>query len=188
MKNKKLMMYILSLGLTIVIIVALAVGSYAYIRTYREQDKYNQITTLKCISLTLTSNSEEGITLMDTYPIPTTEGKTLVPYTFTIKNVCSTAATAKVNLEILNTTTIASDSSIRVMIGKTGTIVDTALLSSFTTATPTLDNAARSYTIYTNSYLSVGSSQTLDLRLWLDESATNTELDKTFQAILTVTE
>ena len=101
MKNKKTIFYLISFSLTLALIIAIAAGSYAYIRVTREQESINKITTLECVSLQITSVSSNGITLSGEYPIKNTEGLTKTPYTFTIKNICAKPSAAKVNLEVL---------------------------------------------------------------------------------------
>ena len=63
MKNKKTIFYLISFSLTLALIIAIAAGSYAYIRVTREQESINKITTLECVSLQITSVSSNGITL-----------------------------------------------------------------------------------------------------------------------------
>ena len=55
MKNKKTIFYLISFSLTLALIIAIAAGSYAYIRVTREQESTNKITTLECVSLQITS-------------------------------------------------------------------------------------------------------------------------------------
>ena len=170
MKNKKTIFYLISFSLTLALIIAIAAGSYAYIRVTREQESTNKITTLECVSLQITSVSSNGITLSGEYPIKNTEGLNKTPYTFTIKNICSKPSAAKVNLEVLTESTLVNDSSIRALVTESGeTVTDT------------------SNTLGGFPNLSTGASKTLNLRIWLDENATSAELGKTFKGILVVT-
>ena len=186
MKNKKIIFYLISFSLTLALIIAIAAGSYAYIRITREQESTNKITTLECVSLQITSSSN-GITLSGEYPIKNTEGLTKTPYTFTIKNLCSKTSAAKVNLEVLTESTLVNDSSIRALVTESSeTVTDTSnTLGGFPAVNKTLETARSSYTIYSTK-LSAGASKTLNLRIWLDENATSAELGKTFKGILVV--
>lgn len=189
MKNKKIIYYLISFSLTLALIIAIAAGSYAYIRITREQDRLNQITTLECVSLQITSVSSNGITLSGEYPIKNEEGLTKTPYTFTIKNVCSKPSAAKVNLEVLTESTLVNDSSIRALVTPADSGMSAAnsnTLGGFPAGIKTLDTARSSYTIYSTN-LASGESKTLDLRIWLDENATRAELGKTFKGTLVVT-
>lgn len=189
MKNKKIIYYLISFSLTLALIIAIAAGSYAYIRITREQDRLNQITTLECVSLQITSVSANGITLSGEYPIKNEEGLTKTPYTFTIRNVCSKPSAAKVNLEVLKESTLVNDSSIRALVTPADSGMSAAnsnTLGGFPAGIKTLDTARSSYTIYSTN-LASGESQTLDLRIWLDENATRAELGKTFKGTLVVT-
>ena len=188
MKNKKTIFYLISFSLTLALIIAIAAGSYAYIRVTREQESTNKITTLECVSLQITSVSSNGITLSGEYPIKNTEGLTKTPYKFTIKNICSKTSAAKVNLEVLTESTLVNDSSIRALVTESSeTVTDTSnTLGNFPAVNKTLETARSSYTIYSTK-LSAGASKTLNLRIWLDENATSAELGKTFKGILVVT-
>lgn len=187
MKNKNTIITLISFSLTLAIIVALAVGTYAYVRVNKEQERYNVINTIECLNLSISSVSSNGISLSGEYPIKNSEGMTKTPYTFKITNACSKPSAATVNLEVLSSSTLVNDYSIRALVTVNGeNISDTSdTLGGFPEAVKTSADARSSYTIYSTN-LSIGETKTLDLRIWLDEDATSEELGKTFNARLAV--
>ena len=172
MKRRKVLIIISILLLTI------GVSFASWIITLNQTN--NNLISSKCFNVTL--SEENPISLTNAYPITDTEGGVLTPFTFTITNTCNSNASYQVNLEILNTTTLAS-TEVKVMLDD-GT---PALLSSKTVTPKTLDNATTAY-ILKIGYLDPNESVTYNLRLWIDESST-TEMsaNKTFSSKVTVT-
>ena len=166
--------------LIIITIILLVIGiSFAsWIITLNQTD--NNLISSKCFNVTL--SEENPINLTNAYPITDTEGGALTPFTFTITNTCNSNASYQVNLEILNTTTLAS-SEVKVMLDDGAP----ALLSSKTVTTKTLDSATTAYILKTG-YLDPNESVTYNLRLWIDESSTvEMSANKTFSSKVTVT-
>ena len=171
MKRRKVLIIISILLLTI------GVSFASWIITLNQTN--NNLISSKCFNVTL--SEENPINLTGAYPITDTEGSTLTPFTFTITNTCNSNASYQVNLEILNTTTLAS-TEVKVMLDD-GT---PALLSSKTVTTKTLDNATTAYILKTG-FLDPNESVTYNLRLWIDESSTTeASANKTFSSKITV--
>ncbi len=167
---------ILVIAVLLIGIIAIIGVSYALWVLNLTQIGQNDIVS-SCFNITFTD--KDNISLQKAYPILDKEGKKLTPYEFTITNTCDTYASFNVNLEVLNTTTLTNNDSIKAMISSkandTETEITTSLLSSYKTTTKTLDNAQTSFNLITG-YLNAKESKTYTLRLWLDENVDmNTE-------------
>ena len=172
MKNKKA---IILLILSITLVIGFSFASWIITLTQNS----NNLVSSKCFNLTLSETNP--INLTSAYPITDTEGASLTPFDFTITNTCSSYASYQVNLEILNTTTLAS-TEVKVMLDN-GT---PAILSSKTSATTTLANASSAYQL-TTGFLNPNESVTYHLRLWVKEdSTTEMSANKTFSSKVTV--
>ena len=101
--RKKVGLLILSFCL---IGIAIIKVSYAWWRFTAIQDKTN-VGISKCFELEL-SNESDAINLTNTYPITDEEGRKLTPYTFTLTNTCTLSAEYKLNMEMLEGTTLNS--------------------------------------------------------------------------------
>ena len=157
-------------------IIAIIGVSYALWVLNLTQTGQNDIVS-SCFNITFTDKN--NISLQKAYPILDEEGKKLTPYEFTITNTCDSYAAFNVNLEVLNTTTLTNNDTIKAMISSktddTETEITTSLLSGYQTTTKTLDNAKTAFNL-TTEYLNAKESKTYTLRLWLDENVDmNTE-------------
>ena len=170
-KRNILVITVLLIGVVAIIGVSYALWSLNLIQTGQ-----NDIVS-SCFNITFTDKN--NISLQKAYPIIDEDGKKLTPYEFTITNTCDSYASFNVNLEVLNTTTLTNNDAVKVMIssktGDTETEINTNLLSSYQTATKTLDNAQTALNL-TTGYLNAKESKTYTLRLWIDENVgMNTE-------------
>ena len=159
--EKKISLVILSLCL--IGIVAIGI-SYAWWRFTAIQDKTN-VGISKCFKLEL-SNESDAINLTNTYPITDEEGRKLNPYTFTLTNTCALSAEYKLNMEMLDGTTLNSK-YVAVMINN-GNI---NLLSSYDTATTVIDGSTESRILDTG-ILGPNGSKNYSVSLWMDKSVT----------------
>ncbi len=127
------------------------------------QTERNLVST-SCFKLEF--EEDDDITLQNAYPMSDDEGKNLAPYTFTIRNVCSTTAFYQVNLEELETgLKTLSSSYVKVSLnGSKGKI-----LSTYERVEKTLEDTATSHKLISGS-LKENETQTFSLRLWLDEA------------------
>ena len=142
------------------------------------------------------SESSTSISLDNTYPISDTKGLTIAPYTFTITNKCTTAASYSVILSSLTTNGI-DDSNIKYAIYETTKPTSGTLLTSATSYTDTsnlanVKNRKNSYQVATGGLKGAteengtGGSKTYNLILWLDEATGNEAMSKTFSASVNV--
>ena len=159
--KKKISLVILSLCL--IGIVAIGI-SYAWWRFTVIQDKTN-VGISKCFKLEL-SNESDAINLINTYPITDEEGRKLTPYTFTLTNTCALSAEYKLNMEMLEGTTLNSK-YVAVMVNN-GNI---NLLSSYDTATTVIDGSTESRILDTG-ILGPNGSKDYSVSLWMDKSVT----------------
>jgi hypothetical protein len=105
-KKRKIELLVLSLALVLSLMVSI---SYAYYYYETKQDG-NNLAKSSCFKLSFEDKND--INLLSAVPINEDEAATLVPYEFTIKNVCNLAANYDVNVEELNSSTL-KDSFIR---------------------------------------------------------------------------
>ena len=166
-KNK-----IITLAITIIAFIIVVSGvSYAYIKVNRTQVNNNEINTLTCLDVTLTSVNN-GVSLTNAYPIPDSEGILGAPYNFTITNNCTVPVSVEINLETLSTSEI-SKTHVKGNI-KEGENSTTKLISNGVEKNATITNATSNN--LSTSYLSpsgnIGSIKNYELRIWLDENTT----------------
>ena len=176
--NKKKRNILLSLcAIIIALCVCLGISYALWMRTYEQSDA--NLIQAGCFDV---SFSEEGdaIELLDAFPMPDSDGMTLTPYTFTIKNECGGNAKYQINLEVMNTTTLGHD-YIKVALDKQRTI-----LSSNTPVDTTITNATDSYMLKTG-VLNTGETRTFDLRIWVDKNATYAQSNaKRFESLIKI--
>ena len=175
--EKKISLVILSLCL--IGIVAIGI-SYAWWRFTAIQDKTN-VGISKCFKLEL-SNESDAINLTNTYPITDEEGRKLTPYTFTLTNTCALSAEYKLNMEMLEGTTLNSK-YVAVMVNN-GNI---NLLSTYDESTTSIDGSTESRTLDTG-ILGPNVSNDYSVSLWMDKSVTleDDALNKVFKSKIVV--
>jgi surface protein len=98
------------------------------------------------------------------------DGVQTTPYTFTIRNICNHPADFQINLETLNTSTIDEEF---IKADLNGHVTEYNAAES---VEPTIDGA-RSATMLYEDTLAVNSSKTYNLRLWVNESATQEDVE-----------
>ena len=159
MKNKKILLIVLGILLSLSLIVG---ASYAYYMVTASQTNKNHLAS-SCISVSLT-NEKNDITLNNAYPITDSEGKKLTPYQFTITNTCDIFISYNVNLEMLEGTDLSSE-YIKTMVNNEAP----AILSSLDNIPTTIDKSTESRILAQGS---LGSNDSVDyaLRLWMDEN------------------
>ncbi len=156
MNNRKIITFGIVITL-LVIAVGASVSSYAYLRTQVSQTKNNAVTTLNCLSVSLSGSND--ISLTNAYAISDTDGKAKTPYTFTITNNCTTSVAATISLVAQSDSTI-NTSYVRYAFNLSGGTVTSATLGS------------SSKVLASNVTLGSKASKTYQLRLWIIESAT----------------
>ena len=168
MKNStKLMLMITGVLILIVGVVGI---TYAFFRVGGVQGTANTFTS-GCLNISLT-NESTSINLTDAYPITDAEGLNGTSYDFTVKNNCNSATNYQINLESLNEQ-VNSLNADYIKVSLSSDTVDNviSILSSNTSATPSIDNAYESYNLYTDS-LDANEEKTYHLKIWVDYDAT----------------
>ena len=156
------------IAITLLVIICVIGVSYAYWRLSLSQTGTNEIAS-SCFNITL-ENEQNAINLQKAYPILDEEGKTLTPYSFTIKNNCDAMASYTVNLELLETVLESdriSSNFVKLMLDENQPLLLTANKS----VEKTLENAYEAYELATG-YLEANESVTYNLRLWIDGDVT----------------
>ena len=178
--KKKYKVMLLIIG--ILLAIALATGSsYAY-WIYTAVQEGSNTAVSDCFALTFTDAND--IHLENTVPMSESEGKELVPYTFTIKNVCNHAADYDVNIETLEGSTLDIN-YLRYKLDNRkskilGSIEDNESIDFVN------DNAIRSNNI-ANGTLEQNEEKTFNLRLWIDEDSTvEQSASKTYESKIVV--
>ncbi len=175
--KKNIVFISISLGL----IILLGIGvSYSLWNISVSQDTTNMAES-KCFDLSI-SNQENNINLDNAYPISNDKGKSLTPYTFTITNTCDITTEYSVNLEVLNTSTLASKFIDIMFEGNIN------LLSSYDNTDKVNTSSIESRKL-TTGILKSQESKDYSLRLWIDYNTTLEDLNneiKTFKSKIVV--
>ena len=118
-------------------------------------------------------------------PISDASGLKKTPYTFTIKNTCNADSKTKISLNVLNSSTM--DSSIIKFSMKYGSLANSTpvLLNTFNKGESST-NVKESYLVKED-IIRGNEEKTYSIYLWMDESAGNEYMNKTFNAKVSVT-
>ncbi|MDD4795909.1 MAG: hypothetical protein PHG03_05085, partial [Bacilli bacterium] len=153
--------------LTIGIIAILAVifsATYAIFRKSATQTSNNMISTLDCINISITGNTDA--LSLTSYPMTDTEGSTQLPYRFTVKNNCSTYVEYQIIMSVEQSSTITNKDYIKIDLDglKSNKRV---LLSELTEEPqPALTGYKNNYTLLSNSF-NGEESHIYNFRMWL---------------------
>ena len=162
---------IMFVGVSICLLILLGIGlSYSMWNMRVSQETDNVISTTDCFDITL-ANQSNAIKLDNAYPITDTKGKTLTPFTFSIKNVCDTAVAYTVSLENLEGTTLASD-YLKVMVNNN----EPLLLNSLST-TDVVNTTSIESRILDTGTLFKNNTKEYSIRLWIDYNTTLDDLN-----------
>ena len=165
-KSKKIWIIV---GLVLCLVAVIGI-TFAFFSTGGTQDTANTFTS-GCLNIELTDASA-SINLTNTYPISDVEGVNSTSYDFTIRNTCDTATNYSINLESLNEVANSLNADY-IKVSLSSDTFDNVIskLSDNTEATPEIDGAYESYTLYTAS-LGAHETKTYHLKLWIDYDAT----------------
>ena len=161
LSDKKTIITVLSIILVLTIMSSTTYAIFFRVNTFENTESYT--------AGVLDIEVEEGSTLSlaNTLPITDSEGASLTPYTFTVKNVGNLTYTF--DLKMLSTTSSnpINSSYIKVKLDDN----EPVLLSSLTNGI-----------IGSDIRLNPGESITMSIRIWLDINTPNTEIGKSFSA------
>jgi len=181
LKNKKVVYTII--GIVSVLLVALA-ATYAYWLVTKTQTGENEITA-GCLDITI-SGEKNDIELTNQFPMSDEDGMKLIPYEFTVTNNCNTSVDYHVNLEAIEAGDEIGTDSIKAVLNES----TPRKLYNYVGADTTIENAYEAYTLGYGTLAasgSEGSSTTYKLRVWIDEDAPISEMNKTFKSKISVT-
>ena len=169
-KDKKKIRIYFSLLVTVICIIGV---SYAFFQLFLKQSDNNTLVSRTCFDTSLTENTEK-IVLENAYPIVDSEGLKGTPFTFTLKNNCSSYIRLYITIDSEHRgnlgTTYLDDNYIKVNISPKGTTSGQSVVLGSKKLTD-LDNNRKGY-IIVNTGLQANEEKSFDLRLWMDEAVT----------------
>lgn len=192
--------YKITLGvITIMILITISIGtSYSFYSVSDTQTSPNSLATT-CFEISY--NGSNAINLTGdgkyAYPMSETVATAKTPYTFTIKNTCTSAnASGGINYDVsINTLTGETSNltpSLRYKLDKTAPAIangTSAMLSSLTDKLganiKASYNVSKSYNLVSG-VLAPNESVTYNLYLWIDENAGNEVMGNTFNGKILV--
>ena len=179
--KKKNKVILLSVG--ILLVLSLIIGfTYAFYMFSVSQEGTNTFSS-DCFRIEYTDSN--AISLEDAFPISESEASDLVPYTFTVSNVCNSSIDYKINIEELNTSNLDIN-SIRFKLDNHFSQI-LGSIDNNDPATFVNQNVLLSKTIFNGSLMG-NSSRTFNLKLWVDENSTvEQSANKTFESKVVVT-
>ena len=169
-KNKKKIKIYYSLLVTVLCIIGV---SYAFFTLVLRQTDNNTVASRTCFNTTLTEETER-VVLENAYPIVDSEGLKGTPFTFKLKNNCSSYIRIYITIDSEHRgnlgTTYLDDNYIKVNISPKGTTSGQSIILGSKKLTE-LDNNRKGYIII-NTGLQANEEKSYDLRLWMDENVT----------------
>ena len=169
-KDKKKIRIYFSLLVTVICIIGV---SYAFFQLFLKQSDNNTLVSRTCFDTSLTENTEK-IVLENVYPVVDSEGLKGTPFTFTLKNNCSSYIRLYITIDSEHRgnlgTTYLDDNYIKVNISPKGTTSEQSVVLGSKKLTD-LDNNRKGY-IIVNTGLQANEEKSFDLRLWMDEAVT----------------
>ena len=169
-KDKKKIRIYFSLLVTVICIIGV---SYAFFQLFLKQSDNNTLVSRTCFDTSLTENTEK-IVLENAYPVVDSEGLKGIPFTFTLKNNCSSYIRLYITIDSEHRgnlgTKYLDDNYIKVNISPKGTTDGQSIVLGSKKLTD-LDNNRKGY-IIVNTGLQANEEKSFDLRLWMDENVT----------------
>ena len=168
-KRKNLKLYY---GLLITVICIIGV-SFAWFRLYLSQNEDNTLASRTCFNTTLTENTSK-IEITDAFPISDEDGLKQTPFTFTLKNNCSSYVKAYILIESTyranSSTSYLSDNYLKVNVSPKNKNSNPSVILGTQTLTD-IENSSKGYVLAT-AYLGTNEEKSFDLRIWMDSAVT----------------
>ena len=175
--NKKKLIVLISIA--ILLLASIVIGTSYAMWSFSHVQELSNVMETDCFKFTYIDQDE--IDLNNTFPITEEEANELIPYQFTIKNVCNHNANYNINIETLNNSNLGNE-YIRVKLSDR----NSKLLSEYQ-ETETTINKAKESRVLESDVLYAGEEKQYTLRIWLDEEATNEEVgNKIFTSKITL--
>lgn len=168
------------LGLFVILLTITVLGiSYAWLNLSLTTSKTNVITA-GVLDISLVDGDSVGISEISALPISDEVGMTLTPYTFILENNGNIASEYTIYLDdkaLLANEIKMPDTMLKYNITKDGVNVNTALLN---------ESGSFPNRILDSGTISAGEEYTYNLRLWIDEDATNEIMNTTYRGMIRV--
>ena len=191
--DKKTRLIIIGI-LSIIIVILLSLGlTKAFMKPVEQGGNLTEISLESCAKIKLTGTS--SINLSSSYPMSRNRGLQTTPYSLTVTSYCDSYVGFNLYIATLNTNTL-TDENIHYILTEKGskTAVVEGILSSATDGSSDFSDTDKTelntglkgtyskiYKIHNTSVTLKGNKQ-YDLYLFVDESSTNTSMNKTFKA------
>ncbi len=184
-KRKRRLTLYYSLLVTIVCIIGV---SFAWFRLYLSQQEDNTLASRTCFNTTLTEENSK-IELTDAFPITDAKGLKQTPFTFTVKNNCSSYVKMYITIDSTYRTSTdssyLSDNYIKVNLSPKGTTDNNSVILGEQSLTD-LDNNSKGYILITTG-LKANEEKSYDLRIWMDSAVTKEQgLNKSWSGKIVV--
>ena len=180
--------------LSIIIVILLSLGlTKAFMKPVEQGGNLTEISLESCAKIKLTGTS--SINLSSSYPMSRNRGLQTTPYSLTVTSYCDSYVGFNLYIATLNTNTL-TDENIHYILTEKGskTAVVEGILSSATDGSSDFSDTDKTelntglkgtyskiYKIHNTTVALKGNKQ-YDLYLFVDESSTNTSMNKTFKA------
>ena len=191
--DKKTRLIIIGI-LSIIIVILLSLGlTKAFMKPVEQGGNLTEISLDSCAKIKLTGTS--SINLSSSYPMSRNRGLQTTPYSLTVTSYCDSYVGFNLYIATLNTNTL-TDENIHYILTEKGskTAVVEGVLSSTTDGSSDFSDTDKTelntglkgtygsiYKIHNTTVALKGNKQ-YDLYLFVDESSTNTSMNKTFKA------
>ena len=191
--DKKTRLIIIGI-LSIIIVILLSLGlTKAFMKPIEQGGNLTEISLESCAKIKLTGTS--SINLSSSYPMSRNRGLQTTPYSLTVTSYCDSYVGFNLYIATLNTNTL-TDENIHYILTEKGskTAVVEGVLSSATDGSSDFSDTDKTelntglkgtyskiYKIHNTSVALKGNKQ-YDLYLFVDETSTNTSMNKTFKA------
>jgi hypothetical protein len=180
--------------LSIIIVILLSLGlTKAFMKPVEQGGNLTEISLESCAKIKLTGTS--SINLSSSYPMSRNRGLQTTPYSLTVTSYCDSYVGFNLYIATLNTNTL-TDENIHYILTEKGskTAVVEGILSSATDGSSDFSDTDKTelntglkgtygsiYKIH-NTTVDLKGNKQYDLYLFVDESSTNTSMNKTFKA------
>ena len=191
--DKKTRLIIIGI-LSIIIVILLSLGlTKAFMKPVEQGGNLTEISLESCAKIKLTGTS--SINLSSSYPMSRNRGLQTTPYSLTVTSYCDSYVGFNLYIATLNTNTL-TDENIHYILTEKGskTAVVEGILSTATDGSSDFSDTDKTelntglkgtygsiYKIHNTTVALKGNKQ-YDLYLFVDESSTNTSMNKTFKA------
>ena len=180
--------------LAVLIVIVLSIGiTTAFMKPVEQGGNLTEISLSSCAKIKLTGTS--SVNLSNSYPMSRNKGLQTTPYSLTVTSYCDSYVGFNLYIATLNTNTMEA-SNIHYILTEKGskTAVVEGILSSATDGSSDFSDTDKTelntglkgtyskiYKIHNTTVALKGNKQ-YDLYLFVDESSTNTSMNKTFKA------